>query len=36
MGSRSPYGERGLKSEVAERGRLIVVSLSLWRAWIEI
>ena len=33
---RSPHGERGLKSVLAGKGPSDWVSLSSWRAWIEI
>ena len=33
---RSPHGERGLKSECRQRHSWRVLSLSSWRAWIEI
>ena len=36
MASRSPYGERGLKSEAQVFQRQVGGSLSLRRAWIEI
>ena len=32
---RSPHGERGLKSVLAGKGPSDWVSLSSWRAWIE-
>ena len=32
---RSPHGERGLKSQLVEDLRICRVSLSSWRAWIE-
>ena len=34
--SRSPHGERGLKSHDVNHGAPELVSLSSWRAWIEI
>ena len=33
---RSPHGERGLKSHDINHGTSKLVSLSSWRAWIEI
>ena len=36
IGGRSPHGERGLKYIGQLYGLLIAVSLSSWRAWIEI
>ena len=33
---RSPLGERGLKLLVCECNRIRAMSLSAWRAWIEI
>ena len=35
MGSRSPYGERGLKLDKQKRLKVNRKSLSLRRAWIE-